>query len=270
MLTITRNLNVYSSGIPQIINLSQYDSDFQLVFNLYTSQGALTIPSGTTAEIQGTKRSGTGYSAAATIAGSAVTVTGDNQMTACAGANVFEISLKNNGKVLNTANFILVVERAAMDGDTIQDETVLKELQAIIDGVEDAEQAATDARDAATRAENAARTLTIDSTLTQSGQAADAKETGDRIDAVEESVDDVKADLKLLADEIPDTVQTYTFTGGSVTKIEHMANNVAVRTDTFAYGANTITETRTLNTGESLTIVTNLTTLETTVTYATA
>ena len=51
MLTIERSLNVYAAGIPQIINLSQYDEDFQLVFALYTSEGTFTAPSGTTAEI---------------------------------------------------------------------------------------------------------------------------------------------------------------------------------------------------------------------------
>ena len=195
MLTITRDLNVYSSGMPQIISLSQYDSDFQLVFNLYTSEGTLNIPSGTTAQIQGTKRDGNGYSASATITGNTVTVTGHNQMTACAGANIYEISLTNSGKVLNTINFILAVEPAAMDAGTIQNETVLKELQAIIDSAATSTQAAQDAEDAADRAEEAARSLTVDPTLTQSGQPADAKVTGDEIN-------DLKKDLS----EIGETV----------------------------------------------------------------
>lgn len=73
----------------------------------------------------------------------------------------------------------------------------------------------------------------------------------------------------LRADEIPGTTQSYTFTDGAVSQVVHTdAEETAVRTDTFTYAANTITEVRTLNTGESLTIVTNLTTLETTVTYA--
>ena len=74
----------------------------------------------------------------------------------------------------------------------------------------------------------------------------------------------------LLCDEVPDTVQAYTFSGGSVSQVAHNRSNTAIRTDVFTYSDNTITEVRTLNTGESLTIVTNLTTLETTVTYAAA
>lgn len=151
MLTIERSLNVYAAGIPQIINLSQYDEDFQLVFSLYTSEGALTIPTGSTAEIMGTKTDGNGYSANAAISDNTVTVDGNVQMTACAGRNVFEIVLTNSSKRLATINFILQVERAAMDADTIQSETVLNELQAIIDGAdraEDAAESAETARDA--------------------------------------------------------------------------------------------------------------------------
>ena len=74
----------------------------------------------------------------------------------------------------------------------------------------------------------------------------------------------------LLCDEVPDTVQAYTFIGGSVSQVAHNRSNTAIRTDVFTYTDNTITEVRTLNTGESLTIVTNLMTLETTVTYAAA
>lgn len=96
----------------------------------------------------------------------------------------------------------------------------------------------------------------IDSTLTQQGKAADAKKTG--------------ISLMLLSDDIPDTTQTYTFVDGTVSQVTHSRNGTVVRTDAFTYETSTITEVRTLNTGESLTIVTNLTTLETSVTYAAA
>ena len=132
-----------------------------------------------------------------------------------------------------------------------------------------------------------------DTTLSVSGMAADAAATGQaisdeaeaRADAVSEEaeareaadtalgndVDDLKSANSLHDDEIDNTVQTITFASdGSVQKIEHKRNNVIIRTDTFTFAANMITEVRTLNTGETLTIATNLTTLETTVTYAAA
>ena len=96
----------------------------------------------------------------------------------------------------------------------------------------------------------------VDNTLSVPGGAADAKVTGSR--------------MKLLCDEIPNTVQEYTFTGGAVSQVAHKSGSAVVRTDAFIFTDEAVTETRTLNTGEALTIVTNLTTLETTVTYTAA
>ena len=76
--------------------------------------------------------------------------------------------------------------------------------------------------------------------------------------------------MALLADEVPNTTQEYTFSGGSVSQVTHSSGGAAVRTDLFTYAASSITEVRTLASGASLTIVTNLITLETAVTYAAA
>lgn len=102
----------------------------------------------------------------------------------------------------------------------------------------------------------------LDDTLSQSGKAADAKKTGDE-------VSQLKSASKLLDEYIPGTTQTITFdAGGNVQSITHSAGGAAVRTDVFTFGSDSITEVRTLSTGESLTIVTNTTTLATTITYA--
>lgn len=77
------------------------------------------------------------------------------------------------------------------------------------------------------------------------------------------------SDNDLHLEEIPDTTQAITFDqSGNVQSIVHSRNNTAVRTDVFTFEENTITEVRTLANGHSLTMVTNLTTLETTVTYS--
>lgn len=86
-----------------------------------------------------------------------------------------------------------------------------------------------------------------------------------------DEVDNLKSASMLQTETIPDTVQTIAFdSSGNVQSIVHTMNNVAVRTDVFTFGASTITEVRTLATGESLTIVTNTDTLVTTITYADA
>lgn len=72
-------------------------------------------------------------------------------------------------------------------------------------------------------------------------------------------------DIILLNDEVPNTTQNYTFTNGRVSQVTHSRNSVIIRTDVFTYGTDTITEVRTLASGKSLTIQTNLSTLVTTV-----
>lgn len=73
---------------------------------------------------------------------------------------------------------------------------------------------------------------------------------------------------RLVDEMVPDTVQTIAFDqAGNVQSITHSNGGTAVRTDVYTFGTETITEVRTLATGQSLTIVTNTTTLATTITY---
>lgn len=199
MRTLTQPLNMSPGGIPPVIHVSQYDSDFTITFTLFSLFGGFTIESGTTAQIRGTKSSGTGYSADAAINISAktVTVTGDAQMTAAAGQNIFEVVLKKNNKEISSKNFILHVERAALDADTITDESVLKELNAIIESADTATQAAEEAEDAADRAEAAAQSLVIDSTPTQG--SSNAVSSGGVYDALQSAGLSEDAKTALLA-----------------------------------------------------------------------
>ena len=135
MITYTNKLNMNAGAVPLVIHVSQYDQDFSLVFNLYNTVGTFTLESGTTVAIRGTKGDGNGYSVDATIdiSNKRVTVIGDQQMTAIAGKNVFELTLYKNDKELNTANFILDVEPAALDKDTLASGSVIRELVNVID-----------------------------------------------------------------------------------------------------------------------------------------
>ena len=74
--------------------------------------------------------------------------------------------------------------------------------------------------------------------------------------------------LSLVADFIPGTTQTYVLLDGVVSQIIHKKSGIAFRTDTYTYGTGTITENRSLSTGESLTITTNLETLMTSIAYS--
>lgn len=153
MITKTNRIDMTPGGAPLVIRLSQYDSDFTLVFNLYASDGTFTIESSTTAAIRGMKPDGNGYSADATIdiSNKKVTVAGDDQITAVAGKGEYELVLSKSGYEINTANFIILTERAAMDQDTFPSNSVIKELVDVIDRTDEIIEAA-DKADAAIHA----------------------------------------------------------------------------------------------------------------------
>lgn len=68
----------------------------------------------------------------------------------------------------------------------------------------------------------------------------------------------------LAAEAIPNSVQDIIFNQyGEVDRITYTQNNTIIRTDVFTFSNNEITEVRTLNTGESLTITVNTETLQT-------
>ena len=79
-------------------------------------------------------------------------------------------------------------------------------------------------------------------------------------------------DNLLQVENIFGTTQSIVFdSAGNIQSITHKdGNNNTVRTDVFTFAANSITEARTLSSGESLTMVTNTSTLATTVTYSAA
>lgn len=150
MLTQTFDLNLSPGDVPLHIPVSQYDAASRtLVFNLFSSDGTISLPSGTAAEIRGTKPDGNGFSYAATISGTTVTVTVTEQMAAVAGKVLCELVLykgtpattespaSNDYQQLATAYFVLVVKRAALDKDTVVSDSVIRQLINVIDRTSD-------------------------------------------------------------------------------------------------------------------------------------
>ena len=177
------------------------------------------------------------------------------QMLILPGRETIDISIRADNASISTMTFINHIMRAAVQADDIESSSEFGQLEIALQGMdeirdlkEDAEQAVVDAQ------------AVVDGITSERTQITTNKN----------DIAQLKEDFILQMDEIPDTVQSYTFVDGTVSQITHNRSGVAIRTDVFTYGNNTITEVRTLNTGESLTIVTNLTTLETTVTYAAA
>lgn len=120
MLTRTFDLNLSPGGALLQIPVSQHDTASRtLVFNLFSSDGLVSLPAGTAAQIRGKRPDGVGFSNAASLSGTAVTVTITEQMAAVAGKVLCEIVLYKgtessvNYQQISTANFIIHVKHTA-------------------------------------------------------------------------------------------------------------------------------------------------------------
>lgn len=186
MIQYTKDLFITAGGMPPVIKISQYSDDFTIVFNLIEIEGVFALESGTTAEIRGTKTDGNGYSANAVIdiTNKTVTVSGHKQMTAAEGKNVFEIVLWKGEKELATANFVLLVEPAAMDANTVPSETIIKEIGEEVDRYLDE------------------HGIVIDRTLSQDGAVAESKTVGDNIRRIDGQIGTLGTRITNVEDDI--------------------------------------------------------------------
>lgn len=195
MIQLYQTLDLRPIGIPQTLRLSQYDSDFEIIFELTNFDGTWILDTNTTAEVQGTKTDGHGYSADAVFDDQlkTVTIAGDVQMTAAAGRNVFEVVLFHDGDRLGSKNFILDVERAALDAETTASDSKIKNFTEMVEAAEDAAETATAAAEAAEEAATGLPAVKAEVENIRIG--VDGTTYASAGDAVRGQISDVKADL---------------------------------------------------------------------------
>lgn len=193
MTSQTFNLDLIPQGVPPIVHVSQYDKGQTWDMHLYENGIVFPVPANTSAAIQGTKPDSTGFQfpAVITAGDNVVTFTLEQQMTVFSGDIDCELVLVNGDDQVATINFILSVEPATLDDDTVISETQLPlieqaaELGAVINNyatqihadAETASTAATTATAAATSASADATTATAaadDATASQTAAASSA------------------------------------------------------------------------------------------------
>lgn len=179
------NLELIPKGVPPIIHVSQYDKGQTWTITVTENGIPFTIPANTSVAVQGTKPDNTGFQYAGTADASVVTFIVQQQMTVLAGELDCELVLVKGDDQVATINFVLAVEPAALDDETIISETELPlieqaaELGAVINSYAtqihaDAETAST----AATAATSAAESTAADAaTATQAADDALASQT---------------------------------------------------------------------------------------------
>lgn len=139
MITQTINLDLIPSGVRPVIYVNQYDMQndaFQ--FNLYSGGAAFSVPGDASVMIEGRKPDNTGFTfTAASFSGSTVTVNCDQQMTAVAGDTECELRIRRETgggtEIIGTINFILRVEPAALNDDSVISETMIPLIEQAVD-----------------------------------------------------------------------------------------------------------------------------------------
>lgn len=121
---------------PAVVRVSQYDVGRPLVFKVYdgTSPADLT---GVTAVIEGTKKSGLGFSESGTITDNTVSLDTALAMTQEDGSIPAEIRFTKTGEDVGTANFILAVEKSPhLEGTTDGTTETMADLQSQLDALD--------------------------------------------------------------------------------------------------------------------------------------
>ena len=119
-------LNLVPGGVPPVLNVSQYDSAYDVHFTIYNGAQLFEIPDDVSIQFQETKRDGNGFTVGATK--SAQTgqcyIWMQEQMSAVPGDQICELVLTNTTEdQIGTANFIMRVEPAALSKNTVISES---------------------------------------------------------------------------------------------------------------------------------------------------
>ena len=128
MITQSLNTNLIPGQVKPRVNVSQYDkSSRTLSFALYNGNQVFNIASGMTAMIEGTKPDGHAfqYNASVSTGSNIVTANLTQQMAVVAGEVNCEIVIQQGSERLATGNFIIDVEPAALNDDSIPSDSEL-------------------------------------------------------------------------------------------------------------------------------------------------
>lgn len=134
MITKSLTLDLIPGRNNVTIPVSQYDSDSR-IYEITVLEGdtEFEVPDGSTVTVRGTKVDNTGFEYPCTYAGSLVKMTIKQQMTLFAGPVYCELRIVNQGKILGSANFTLLVEPTTLKGDVEISETDLPLIEQVIE-----------------------------------------------------------------------------------------------------------------------------------------
>ena len=202
------DLNLIPGSVPEIVKINQYDNGISFAFTIYQGEKKFSIPAGSTVLLTGTKPDGLGFTYDCTFSGSVVSVTIGDQVAVLNGKVDAEISIISGSSVrLGTANFVFLVEPAALQDDTAVSDSDFPAIVKAADHIDDAKryadnaaQSAKDAKTSASSAASAAKNAIADEVArAKSAEAANAKATADETTRAKKAE---AANTKSITDEV--------------------------------------------------------------------
>lgn len=113
-------VNVTPGAMPPIVHVSEYDVGRTYTVTINGENGsAFNIPTGTTATIEGTLNGSVGFTQSATISNNQVSFALSESMTAYSGKAWCKIKLTLNDEPIQTCAFVLAVDRAGVEAETV-------------------------------------------------------------------------------------------------------------------------------------------------------
>jgi len=210
MLTTRYDIDVQPGGALCYVHASQYDvGSRQFVFHLINTDAdaAFELPEDVQAEVRGTKPDGNGFSYEAAIDVDSLDVTVDitAQMTAIAGRVRCEIVLYKGTEgedgyyQLSTANFIMVVERAALDADTLRSNSEIRQLVEVMNHASEIIAAGAQVQDVIAQVQGYAKSAIDAATNAQDS----ANEAADQVAGAKSAIErEYTADMQSLRDTL--------------------------------------------------------------------
>lgn len=125
MTSQTFNLDLIPQGVPPIIHVSQYDKGQTWFIKVFENGVPFEIPEGCGVTVQGTKPDNTVFQYACVYAGSIISATLMQQMTAVVGDVITEIRItqNNSAQIVGSLNFITRVEDGGITDSAVVSET---------------------------------------------------------------------------------------------------------------------------------------------------
>ena len=123
LVTHKFKLDLTPGAARQVLYTSQGDIGRPFEADLYWN-GSPWTATGTTAEIRGKKPDDTVFDYTATVSGSSVTFSTTEQMTIISGPVECELVFSNDGDIIASANFLLIVEASPYDPNAISESEV--------------------------------------------------------------------------------------------------------------------------------------------------